>query len=310
MRQYLERFFTRCSYPDEAAKSLLCDFDRICENGEAKKVFDECIALYEDSTDIDYNGAHKRCGDAAESAGVHRYAGELLIYCCWTRRLKERYEEKGLPQKVWLDSVIDLRAKAVECYKMYGVWGSFVCFWFPGFFKLTRFACGRLQYEFCRHYATGEPYTKHGVCLVKQETPVVGMHIPSLGPLRHEEVSESYRLAFDFFGKYYPEYLYNGCLVAECYSWLLYEGLEDILSPASNILRFKHDFDIVYSGADRGFEDCWRLFNKSWDGDASSLPRDTDMRRRYADHLAKGGTAGVGTGILIFDGEKVLTERA
>ena len=97
-------------------------------------------------------------------------------------------------------------------------------------------------------------------------------------------------------------------MVVECGSWLLYPKHYEFLPKGSNILRFMDNFDIVHSWEDPGFGDCWRVFNKNWDGDATALPRSSSLQRAYAEWLENGNNAGEGHGILVYDGEKIINK--
>ena len=309
MKKYFESFLKICAFPTDAAESLLGDLDKICAVRSARDVFEECVEEYKRSINIDLDALHDRCGEAAESAGVHKYAGNLIIYCLWTEHLRNLYKEKGYDDTVWLDSVTDLRTKAIECKKKYGVWGTFVGGWLPQYFSLERFALGRLQFEIMDFFASHETYTKFGVELVPDTSKAAALHIPSTGPLTRDKVLDSYKKAYAFFEKYFPFCLQNGILCGQCFSWLLYGPVRNILPPDSNSRDFIRDFDVMYDYDDPGYKDCWRIFNVDWTGDASLLPRDTSMQRRYADHLAAGGTGGRGAGVMLFDGENVLTRH-
>lgn len=53
--------------------------------------------------------------------------------------------------------------------------------WFDGFFEMTRFALGRLQFELMDF---PESYEKTGHVRPEGMTKVINMHIPSCGPLK------------------------------------------------------------------------------------------------------------------------------
>lgn len=76
---------------------------------------------------------------------------------------------------------------------------------------------------------------------------------------------------------------------------------EEFLSLTSNILDFPHDFDIFASYAERPVPPR-RIFGKH----CTHLPRDTSLRRAYADWLLTGHTCGFGHGMILFDGEKIV----
>lgn len=307
MKKFLTEFFDICDYPAEAKKSLLRDFDALWKDSECRAHFEKHILQYEKDGTTDFYDARVTAGKLADGAGVHAYAAELLMFCCFARRLREIYKEKGYSDKIWLDTMLDIRTKLMECHKMYGIWGSFVMFWFPQYFTLERFALGRLQYQTAPYYATREPYTVGDATVYYSDSRALEIHIPSSGRLDEDAVTDSLKRAYKFFDG--TEYMHGGILICECSSWLLYPGLEEVLPETSNVVHFSRNFEITLSKDDPEFEDCWRVFNKNWDGDPSSLPRDTAMQRCIAERLASGKTMGSAVGILAFDGENILTKR-
>lgn len=74
-----------------------------------------------------------------------------------------------------------------------------------------------------------------------------------------------------------------------------------VLSPASNLYAFCSDFDILAEGANPNHEDLWRLFDCVYTGDPKTLPRDSSLRRAYADRVAEGGQTGWGYGVFLLD---------
>jgi len=308
MTEFLRSFFTFHDYPSEAIASLLSDYENLMAVDECREIFSKYLTEYEEQDRTNFGEFIVLAAKAGNAAAVDGRATQFLCFACAARHMKEIYKKRGLPLSVCDDTLRDLRYKLMECYKMYGVWGSFVASWFYGAFVLDRFEIGRLQFELSTHFATKEPYEKCGLRLVWDETPVINLHIPSSGPLRQSDCMDSYRAAYKFFEKYMPERLIDGKLVIECGSWLLYREHYKFLPEDSNIIKFMNDFEIVHSWDDPGFGDCWRIFNKGWDGDASALPRDTSLQRAYADWLADGNTAGEAHGIIIFDGEKIINK--
>lgn len=307
MKEFLKDFFDICDYPDEAKRSLLRDFDALLANDSCRAHYEAHIAAYEKDGTTDFYDARVTAGKLCESAGVHPYAAELLMFCCFARHLRAIYKERDISDKIWLDTMLDMRTKLMECHKMYGIWGSFVMFWFPQYFTLERFALGRLQYQTAPYYATREPYSIGGATVVYSDSRALEVHIPSSGRLDDDAVIDSLKRAYEFFRG--TEYMHGGILICECSSWLLYPGLEEALPEDSNVVRFSRNFEITLSKDDPEFEDCWRVFNKNWDNDASALPRTTSMQRCIADRLASGKTMGSAVGVLAFDGENILTKR-
>ena len=171
-----------------------------------------------------------------------------------------------------------------------GVVGSFVAPWFDGFFNMTRFALGRLQFEIVNF---GHHYEKDGVVLTP-ESRVINVHIPRTGtPLDVAACDDAFARAKVFFAAQ------TGDVCAfVCHSWLLFPTHEQMLSHTSNTYRFMKRFDIFAAGTSKEREDLWRLFDtdeKRWD----KLPADTSLRRAYVEWLKDGGAVGWGHGVYI-----------
>lgn len=301
MKTELQIFLDRFPYPSEAKTALLQGLDQILSNAEATRLLLTPIEAYKNGASIDYGAAIQDAAAAGAAAGVHEYTAQFLLFACMGESLRLRYKEKGIDEAIWYDSMMDLIYKLHECHALHGIWGTFVAFWYDGFFAMTRFALGRLQYEVTTYYLT-DTYSGHGITMKRDERKVLNTHIPSSGPLRHEDVLDSYRRAYQF----YNDLTINGMLPIICGSWLLYDRLKEFLPADCNIIRFQSDFEIVNNIELGGFDECWRIYNMNYPGDPALLPRNTSLQRRYADWLAAGGVSGAGYGILWFDGEKVV----
>lgn len=307
MREYIENFFKLQDYPEDAAKTLLEGYDKLMACDSSRAVFEKYLSEYEANDRTNFGEFIVLAAKAGNEVPMDGRTTQFLCFVCALKHLKVMYEKRGLPLDVYYDTARDLRYKLMECYKMHGVWGSFVASWFYGAFVLDRFEIGRLQYEFATHFATQGNLTVCGLELTP-ETPILNLHIPSSGPLTQEAVEDSLSRAYKFMGEHYPHFIRDGKMVIECGSWLLYPAHYEFLPKGSNILRFMDNFDIVHSWEDDGFGDCWRIFNVDWNHDASSLPRSSSLQRAYAEWLEKGNKAGEAHGILVYDGEKIINK--
>ena len=200
-------------FPAEAKVTMEQAWEKICANAAAKETFLKWLLVYEADGKLDYKEVLKAADTAAKEAGIASYTADLLIYLLMTAHLKERYQEKGISEQIWLDSCMDLNWKLYECRKMYGIWGSFVSWWFDGFFEMTRFALGRLQFELMDF---PESYEKTGHVRPEGMTKVINMHIPSCGPLKKEDCEASFRQAAAFFADAFP----GEEIAFFCESWL------------------------------------------------------------------------------------------
>ena len=138
-----------------------------------------------------------------ETFGVNRYLLDaLMLFCCW-EEVKVRYEKQGLPMDVFDKSLEDMKWKMLECYEIHGVYGNFVGHWYDGFFNLTRFGLGRLQFEL-RPFEGKEDCEVDGVQIHPGDT-VINMHIPSAGPMKPELLDDAFARAEVFFKEHFPK---------------------------------------------------------------------------------------------------------
>lgn len=194
MKAYLNEFFSTCSYTDDDAAYLLGVYDRITADAIACDCFDKAVAEYKKET-CDYARLIALADEAAGTVDVHEYTAELLVYMCLSKALRERYRARGIDDEIFWNSMLDLRYKLEECKTVKGVVGSFVATWFEGFFAMTRFALGRLQFELVPF---GHHYEKDGKTLTP-DSNVINVHIPRTGtPLDADECERAYARAAAF----------------------------------------------------------------------------------------------------------------
>ena len=146
MTEYVLGFMKELDFDNEAVESLYSDMVKIYSNSEARELFEQSIREYDTSVDTHHTPFIENADKASELVGVHKYSAELLLYLCFSKRLREAYIENGIDTDIFYNSMLDLKWKLLECKVVKGIWGSFVAPWFKGFFNLTRFALGRLQH--------------------------------------------------------------------------------------------------------------------------------------------------------------------
>ena len=295
MKTYALSFMTEIGFDDEAIEALSSDLERMLAEPESKAILEKQVALYETDVNRNYGEILSETDRAAEIAGVHKYSAELLIFILFSKHLRELYKQSGISDKIWFDSMSDLKWKLWECKAVKGSWGSFVAGWFPGFFNLTRFALGRLQFEIVEF--DGE-YEKDGKKLKKGDK-VVNVHIPrTLTPLDKKSRDDAYAQAAEFFRD-----MTDGAPIAfVCSSWLLYPEAEKILPAHSNIRGFMADYDIIRSKVDEegDYHNMWRLFDMDFTGDFKDYPEDSSLRRAYKKFLLDGNRTGSGYGVFFY----------
>ncbi len=202
------------------------------------------------------------------------------------------YSERGISEDIFYDTMSDITIWVKVSHRDWGTWGIHNEFgWLSNHLRADLFRLGRLQFEI-RKFRCDE-YKKDGHT-VRRGDAVMNIHIPEGDSLDREKRFDSYRRAHEFFS----------LDVFVCDTWLFYPRHEEFLQPGSNILDFMHDFDIIESSEKKGdYGNMWRIYGRRDCYDPASLPRDTGMRRAYAEWLAKENKTGSGYGVRFYDGE-------
>ncbi len=241
---------------------------------------------------------------AAELSSEHGYTLQLIFWLYLVPHMEENYKKHGIDMEIFSDTVADISYKIKECKDFHGVVGVFTA-WFFIEQELKLFALGRLQYDL-RIYDS-EDYRFGDYTLTKGDT-VYSCHIPSSGPLKEEACIASFKKAYEFFG---GAKLKSGILPIHCQSWLIYPPyIEKVYDENSNLKKFGQMFDIIKQ-IDKGneFGDCWHVFNKPYTGTSEGLPDDNSLRRNMIKYIDNYGVFGLGEGIILFDGEKIVNKK-
>ncbi len=299
---FFEEFMEKIAFPEESRDTFRNVNSKLLSSDEYKAEFDEiyntCI-----SQDFDDIYTHlDKVVSLGEKFGAHEYTSELFFFMYSAYDLKARYEKEGIDESIYWDSMCDLRAKLIECHDVYGIWGSFVASWFRGFFNVSRFALGRLQFEET-DFGPENGYEFNGIKVENGES-VINIHIPSLGRLPIESVYDALERAYKFYSEFVRK---DGIMVFVCGSWLLYKENKDFY-PDGNLMKFINCFDIIESHDSDSFGDCWRVFGKYKDLPANELPQDTSLRKAYAERLMAGKPTGGGFGVILFDGKNIINK--
>ena len=297
----LAEFFGIFSYPPEAADFFIDAEKRLNSVPEALELLEKQLGIYSLTDSFDLAELNSDVRKASELSEISEYALLFIVYAEMTFHMRDIYRRKGIDDKLWYDSVRDLSFKNRECKNVKGEWGLFTD-WFHGFLKLRLFALGRLQYQADPFNVSDEPLTRHGILIEPNKTTALSIHIPSDGRLLPEDVKASLKAAYDF----HKALRINGKLIFQCSSWLLYPKMLDFITPDSNLSKFIDCFELLSYSTDPEFRNCWRLFDRDYSEGSKSLPRNTTLRRQYAEWLDAGNLPGWGRGIIVFDGEKIL----
>lgn len=302
--KFIADFMAHYDYPAEATALFTEVLKKLDDNAAWGEKFDVLTKRYSDHRcridDV--------CPDLkalADEMGYSEYTLDFCYLLSLTEELYEMHHLYGLGDKVYYDTMADLRYKMMECIECEHVPGTFVAGWFDGFFRMERFAYGRFQFEIC-HADLGDGVTERTLRsgkVVHQGDRYVNMHIPSSGePLTDEVRLASYKAAYSHVKGLFPD----GKVLFGCGSWLLFPKHPEFLPAELNILKFFNDFEIVRSGERDRFGDDWRVFGHYTELPLEEWPEDTKLRKAYHQWLMAGNKTGSGFGLFVFDGEKIL----
>ncbi len=228
----------------------------------------------------------------AEKEGICVYTAHMLLFVCMATILQEKYEQKGISNDIFYDTMRDLRYKLIECSLVHGKYGTMTTKWYERIFEMKIFALGRLQFEISNTWFDCDINGVH----IPKGTNVLSVHIPRTGaPLYHELVIESYNKAKEFFKD-----MFKDNVIFICNSWLLYPWNRTVYKDGSNLAQFYDDFTIVSSGEYQNYGEIWRLFDCIYDGNPDNLPNDTSLRREFIKRIKNNEPIGYGTGVILF----------
>ena len=233
----------------------------------------------------------------SEKSGVHLYAVNMAVVVAASKWLLEDYKQKGISADIFYDTLKDIKYKLMECKQVKGVYGTFVESWYDGIYNCNVIQLGRFAYE---KTTFGEDTPcKIGDYTINKDDTVYSIHIPSSGPMPLDVRLDSYKKAYEFFGKGKP-------VVLMCRSWLLFSKNKEIFPPHLNLVSFGDDFHHLWDYADENYANCWRIFGVEYDGNPDNLPYDNTPRRAMVDYLKKGGVPGGAKGVFIYDGQNII----
>lgn len=291
MRNTLAEYLVAAHYPAAARVDLLSCYDALVASPEGKPFFDQ-IAAYEKDKNFDYKAALDAVREVAKNTAQNSYTVELLLCLCLIPTCRRYYEEAGLPVELMEETLLDFRYKLEECRLVYGVNGCFVAYWFDRYFRLERFAFGRLQFELMPFEHT----YKNGDVELAPEDCVINVHIPRTEtPLDRAACREAYRRAAAFFADKVKRPVFSCC------SWLLHPTTQECLSETSNIRRFANDYAVIETHDTEGYGEMWRLYDCPVDEntDPDSLPANTSFRRAYIAQMKAKKPSGWSYGLYI-----------
>lgn len=227
---------------------------------------------YPDRAQSAYEGLVAALGDDPDGTKI------LSCYLLAATKTHGRYREKGIPEEIFFDTVKCFPRFIGESLERKGVWVFDRAHWAYRHLNMTIFRLGTL--EFAR--------------VVRKGVRVNAIHIPSGADLSPAAVDASLKAARAFLKKYYPDY---ADAPFTCDSWLMGEGLREVLGDGSNIIKFQDRFAMEEQYPDS--EACLiPIFHRVDCKDYKNLPEDTSLQRRVKARLLSGKGIGGGYGVL------------
>lgn len=202
----------------------------------------------------------------------------LLCNLECARRIHEKYQEKGITDQVFFDTMKCFTRFIDECQKKTGSIAFDRGFWTYRQVSMNLFRIGELEYELTSN--DGEK--------------VISVHIPSDANFSDDMVGQSLQTAKEFMKQFFPEYA--ACKYI-CESWLLSPKLGELLNESSNIVKFQNRFEVIRVNLQEKDFIEW-LFQAPIDTDYSELKEETSLQRKVKNALLKGENIGTGYGVM------------
>ena len=291
MKNYIAQFLKSYAYPVEAEEVILSVYDKLKGNEDFNKLVE---TFYADEA-VGFETIKDSLEKISNIISVDFYTVQLVFFICLTTYLENMYKKAGVDEKIYFDTVEDLKYKLAECYDVEKVWGVIATGWFVNLFRMRTYALGRLEFNMGVH--TGDDLVVGGRS-VKDGDKVINIHIPSSGkPFDTASRLDSYEKAYYFFKDRFGD----NEPVFRCETWLIYPPNKELLGEKSNIVSFMDDFNIVSSYEYPDTENLWRIFGADAELPPEQLPRNTSMQRAFADWFMKGNRLGAGIGYFVYD---------
>ena len=204
---------------------------------------------------------------------------ELSCFLLAACRTYENYRKKGIPEKIFFDTMLCFPRYTEECKVITGSYEFDRGFWTYRQSSMVLFRLGQLEFEMRKD---------------DERKNVIAVHIPSDSVFTDANVEEALQMAKEFFAKYYPDYA--DCEYT-CYSWLLAPKLKELLSEDSNIILFQNRFHIHTEDREPLSVLEW-VFKVPKDADFATLPENTSLQRKIKAVLLQGDNVGIGIGVL------------
>lgn len=213
-----------------------------------------------------------------------------LIYClAQCESTFARFEKKGIPQNYFWANIREIVVEAIQTAENFGCVGVDDIRWVDMFLqckKHFRIGCLNFDMEIAgEHECEGGP--------VKEEDPVVLVHIPSNTRLDREACAQAFQDAEEFFATYFPEFSYKYFV---CGSWLLDDSIRPFLKEGSNIRGFQSFFTLYKKVESRSL--LRYVFSRDTTPEnITEFEAKNSLQKKLKEYIAAGGKTYEGFGI-------------
>lgn len=212
----------------------------------------------------------------------------LWLYSHMACEVYEKYREERISEKIFWDTFQDIRFWCENSERENGIMGLAAYEWFYRHMDMVLFRLGRLQFEKMEmEHSVSTEHDISGETGIMKGTQVINVHIPQGEPLTWEACEKSLEMAKSYFGS---DKLYV------CHSWLLYPGLDEVLSEKSNIREFRKHFKVLQVDYNER-EAEWRVFGRVLKN-VVEYPEETSLQKRVKEYLLSGKCLGNGWAVL------------
>lgn len=221
----------------------------------------------------------------------------LLALCtilAMTEKTFQKYQEMGISEQVFYDTMSDITIWSENAQNETGIIGIENINWIINHLRANIFRLGRLQFQIT--HAHLPPYCSFRERIkspIHTGDRIVFVHIPQGEKLTPEECDNSFKLAREFFDKYFPKFKFK-YFVTE--SWLIYPEIKNVVSNNSNILSFQRRFRIIAMSnhSSQPYERIWGEKQKNVD----YYSEETSLQQNAKKYLKNHGKLGVAYGYI------------
>ena len=283
-----EIYMKRIDLPPEAVASFRKLHSRIEDAAFEARVADG-FAAYDQGDEV----FGQYLAEFAAEEGITPEEMNLYIFLRLSERTWQYYQEKGIGEDVFYESMYSMYVCTRVCYERTGIYGidqKTYRRWQRYVLDGTLFRLGRLEFQL---KSLEYDVEVEGVTVPAGQT-VLSVHIPRYLPLDEAECEKSYAWAREFFREYYGM---EQC-VFFCGSWLLHPWMQEVLPETSSIIKFQKKFKLLEVIQNVDSAKAW-IFPGYETKEVSELPTDTTLRRAAIDRIKNGKPIGVARGIRL-----------